>query len=495
MSAAISSASISVAPSATHKSGSGHTSVVSFHRTGSHTGVSNSAVNVQTSSPSFNSVKSLHSSTAFSNAAISDTSLVNTAPVTSSVQSNRPLSTTALSSSAASVTPVVGSYSLKSGPMNIASVLQQTSVSNSGSSNSSAHLRTQTANIQANAVEPQTIYTPTSSQQATPFQPVGFNDVNDQSSTVNPFVATTEQPTDSQPIGSDGVTAPKGAEVALSDVDVEQAADEQTQQDTEAAKEQINKQIEQKQQQIEQAEAQQISELTQRDREVKTHEQAHAAVGGSFAQSPSYEYEKGPDGRRYAVDGEVSIDVAPISGDPQATLSKMQKVYAAAMAPVQPSMADIRVAAQAVQYMNEAKQALVVERQQSVLSAQDSEHLTELGQIFKQADNSDPLAPFMQKQSNSDNTIAIEVTSATPDTSSTEPLNSQSIASKTIVNATLTASQISSSITSTDADIQSDSANGINQQLNSASRYNPYQNQLLQQTSSQSQQQGFEFYV
>ena len=44
-----------------------------------------------------------------------------------------------------------------------------------------------------------------------------------------------------------------------------------------------------------------VAELKSRDQEVRTHEQAHAAAGGQYAGSPSYEYEQGPDGKRYAV--------------------------------------------------------------------------------------------------------------------------------------------------------------------------------------------------
>lgn len=67
----------------------------------------------------------------------------------------------------------------------------------------------------------------------------------------------------------------------------------------------------------------QIKELKARDTEVRVHEQAHAAVGGQHAGSPSYEYQRGPDGTNYAVGGEVQIDVGAISGDPQATIEKM----------------------------------------------------------------------------------------------------------------------------------------------------------------------------
>src|SRR5690606_18669390 len=48
-----------------------------------------------------------------------------------------------------------------------------------------------------------------------------------------------------------------------------------------------------------------VLELSQRDREVRSHELAHAAVGGQYAGSPSYSFTRGPDGRRYAVAGEV----------------------------------------------------------------------------------------------------------------------------------------------------------------------------------------------
>lgn len=93
----------------------------------------------------------------------------------------------------------------------------------------------------------------------------------------------------------------------------------------------------------------QVDELKQTDRKVRAHEQAHAAAGGAYASSPSYEYENGPDGNRYAIGGEVSIDVSPVSGDPEATIQKMEVVKRAALAPAEPSPQDRAVAAQADQ--------------------------------------------------------------------------------------------------------------------------------------------------
>lgn len=106
----------------------------------------------------------------------------------------------------------------------------------------------------------------------------------------------------------------------------------------------------------------QVEELKQRDREVRAHEQAHAAVGGAYAGSPSYEYESGPDGNRYAVGGEVSIDVSPVSGDPEATIQKMEVVKRAALAPAEPSPQDRAVAAQADQTRLQAQAELQQQR-------------------------------------------------------------------------------------------------------------------------------------
>jgi hypothetical protein len=97
-----------------------------------------------------------------------------------------------------------------------------------------------------------------------------------------------------------------------------------------------------------------VQELKDRDTEVRVHEQAHAAVGGQYAGSPSYEYETGPDGKRYAVGGEVSIDVSE-EETPEDTIQKMQIVRAAALAPAEPSTQDLKVAAQASQKENQAR--------------------------------------------------------------------------------------------------------------------------------------------
>jgi len=107
-------------------------------------------------------------------------------------------------------------------------------------------------------------------------------------------------------------------------------------------------------------ELKQLTELKARDREVRAHEAAHQAAGGQYAGAMSFVYQRGPDGAQYAVGGEVSIDVSPVQGDPQATIEKMRVVRAAAMAPAQPSSQDRAVAAQAMQTMLQAQSELAL---------------------------------------------------------------------------------------------------------------------------------------
>ncbi|MGO4999708.1 putative metalloprotease CJM1_0395 family protein [Oceanisphaera sp. W20_SRM_FM3] len=102
-----------------------------------------------------------------------------------------------------------------------------------------------------------------------------------------------------------------------------------------------------------------LLQLQQRDQEVRVHEQQHASVGGQHTGSPSYEYDTGPDGKQYVVEGSVSVDLSPIAGDPAATIDKMRQVKAAALAPAQPSTADKNAAAAADSHIAQATAELM----------------------------------------------------------------------------------------------------------------------------------------
>lgn len=113
-------------------------------------------------------------------------------------------------------------------------------------------------------------------------------------------------------------------------------------------------------------EQEQVDELQQRDREVRTHEQAHKSAAGPYARGgPTYQYQRGPDGQSYAVGGEVQIDTSPVAGDPEATIRKAQVVRAAALAPAEPSTQDRKVAAQATRMQAEAQSQLIAQKSQS----------------------------------------------------------------------------------------------------------------------------------
>lgn len=105
-------------------------------------------------------------------------------------------------------------------------------------------------------------------------------------------------------------------------------------------------------------EQQAVLKLKKRDREVKSHEQAHLATAGQYAAGgPSYSYQTGPDGRRYAIGGEVPIDVGK-EKTPEQTIQKMRIVRRAALAPAHPSAADRSIAAAASMKEAEAMREL-----------------------------------------------------------------------------------------------------------------------------------------
>ncbi|MEL7087366.1 MAG: putative metalloprotease CJM1_0395 family protein, partial [Planctomycetota bacterium] len=82
---------------------------------------------------------------------------------------------------------------------------------------------------------------------------------------------------------------------------------------------------------LDESEQKQVEELQARDREVRQHEQAHKAAAGPYATSgPTYSYQEGPDGKRYAVGGSVGIDTSP-EATPEETIAKMQVVRRAAL--------------------------------------------------------------------------------------------------------------------------------------------------------------------
>jgi len=149
-------------------------------------------------------------------------------------------------------------------------------------------------------------------------------------------------------------------------------------------------------------EQKQVDELKARDQEVRIHEMAHVMAGGAFVTSgPSYTYQTGPDGKGYAVGGSVGIDTSPITGDPKATIQKMQMVAAAALAPASPSGQDQKVAAAARQAEAKAKAELSRLSVQPESEEQSSEGETSKGEsvsVFSVVRTADRVAEFSPQE-------------------------------------------------------------------------------------------------
>ena len=137
-----------------------------------------------------------------------------------------------------------------------------------------------------------------------------------------------------------------------------------------------------------------LNELRARDAEVRAHERAHLAAAGPYANgAPTFEYQTGPDGRQYAIGGEVSIDSSPVPGNPEATVRKAQTIKRAALAPREPSAQDRQVAAQAAQMETKARQEVQAEKEKEKEEAEEEGNsLSPLEEISESETrlNSDP---------------------------------------------------------------------------------------------------------
>ncbi len=93
-----------------------------------------------------------------------------------------------------------------------------------------------------------------------------------------------------------------------------------------------------------------VEQLRQRDAQVRQEENAHAGGAGSLAGPISYVYQRGPDGRQYAVGGSVPITVRSVTGDPNEARRLGGKLAAAALAATNPSAADLAAASRAYRF-------------------------------------------------------------------------------------------------------------------------------------------------
>lgn len=142
---------------------------------------------------------------------------------------------------------------------------------------------------------------------------------------------------------------------------------------------------------LSQSDRQALAKLQARDRAVRAHEQAHLAAAGSLARSgANFTFQEGPDGKRYAIGGEVSIDTSEVSGDPDATIRKAQRVRAAALAPASPSATDRAVAAEASRTEAAARTEQAAETRQQLQTTTDTNRASQAFNETEQASNETP---------------------------------------------------------------------------------------------------------
>ncbi|MCG7872334.1 MAG: putative metalloprotease CJM1_0395 family protein [Candidatus Thiodiazotropha lotti] len=145
-----------------------------------------------------------------------------------------------------------------------------------------------------------------------------------------------------------------------------------------------------------QEEQAQVRELQQRDRQVRAHEAAHRAAAAGMVSGGSFTYQTGPDGRSYAVGGEVSIS-ASYSGTPEERLRQSETLRRAALAPADPSPQDRMVAAQAAAMASQARAEIGAARRQELAQQNQSNGTAEerdQGRLIEAPFNSRAIAAF-----------------------------------------------------------------------------------------------------
>lgn len=129
-----------------------------------------------------------------------------------------------------------------------------------------------------------------------------------------------------------------------------------------------------------------VSELQATDTAVRSHERAHIAAGGGVIRGGAvFTYEKAPDNKLYAVAGEVGIDVSE-GNTPEETITKMQTVRSAALAPSDPSSADYQVASTA--------SMLQLKAQLELSKANQTERLAKSEERYASANNEESSTLF-----------------------------------------------------------------------------------------------------
>jgi hypothetical protein len=133
------------------------------------------------------------------------------------------------------------------------------------------------------------------------------------------------------------------------------------------------------------AERAEVRRLQAIDQQVRQHEAAHKAAGLGVTGPASFTYVTGPDGRQYAVAGEVSISANVGTGSPEQAVRDLERVKAAALAPGDPSSQDRAVAAAANAALARAEAAARDQEEQEQAEQQSRNRGSNAANPFAQA--------------------------------------------------------------------------------------------------------------
>lgn len=133
-----------------------------------------------------------------------------------------------------------------------------------------------------------------------------------------------------------------------------------------------------------------LRELQARDAQVRAQEIARLGAAGALAMSGArFRYTTGPDGKKYATDGEVPINTARES-DPQAALEKARRLREAALVGKGPAAVDLRLTAMSMQMALQASSELARQaREESGLSDEEIEMI-----LLKEEESEESDAPL-----------------------------------------------------------------------------------------------------
>lgn len=119
-------------------------------------------------------------------------------------------------------------------------------------------------------------------------------------------------------------------------------------------------------------EKRQVEKLRQRDQKVRAHEQAHLSAAGGLAMGGAhYAYQNGPDGKQYAVGGEVGLKV-PDAPTPEEDLQIAVRLERAALAPADPSPQDRAIANQARRKASQARREITEKNTEKLKATTDN---------------------------------------------------------------------------------------------------------------------------